>query len=379
MLGQRGRSALLIGLVGDLADRRTFTCVTSARNRQSAEATLQCSGDDYLHPVAPIFRIATVRALIGLIATLGNPAPAFAVENEPATIEMLGTAPLHWLGVEVIASDFDLVERVRQATGLKPGTVLPITDHKLKEACDAVRRELPSTSVQCSPTLGEKIDGLTGALYVVEINNMQRPPLAPPQCNSAATLARDLALLANEWKGTLVRTMIDGDLNTERVNGNKYLDYDSSERHELVERIHATVKSKVADLEVASSSCRHEQRSDALYLMNFTGEPERAISSATHRMVDPDSQVRNAATRLLMTFAAFIPESQVFSIAREACLNTDRNKSLLLLNELRKRGALKFFDLNETCQIQIRHIARTSVANQILQPARQLVESAGTR
>lgn len=336
-------------------------------------------------PSPRYFASRTVRALMGLIATLGNPAPAFAVESEPATIEMLGTAPLHWLGVEVIASDFDLVERVRQATGLKPGTVLPITDHKLKEACDAVRRELPSTSVQCSPTLGEKIDGLTGALYVVEINNMQRPPLAPPQCNSAATLARDLALLANEWKSTLVRTMIDGDLNTERVNGNKYLDYDSSERRELVERIHATVKSKVADLEVASLSCRHEQRSDALYLMNFTGEPERAISSATHRMVDPDSQVRNAATRLLMTFAAFIPESQVFSIAREACLNTiqgaftDRNKSLMLLNELRKRGALRFFDLNETCQIQIQHIARTSIANQILQPARQLVQSAGTR
>ena len=188
-----------------------------------------------------------------------------------------------------------------------------------------------------------------------------------------------------KWESTILRTMVDGDLHTERVNAGKYLDYDSSERHELVERIHATVKSKIPDLEAASSSCSNEHRTDALYLMNFTGDPQRAISSATHRLDDPDSGVRNAAMRLVGTFATFIPQSQVFSLARAACQNTirgdftDRNKSLMLLNKLGKRGAIRFADLDEKCQAQVRNIARTSFATQTGGEARELVEAATQR
>ena len=215
-----------------------------------------------------------------------------------------------------------------------------------------------------------------------QIDVVDRPPLAPPHCNSAATLSPELALLVGEWESTLFRTMVDGDLNAERINAGKYLDYASSERHELVERIHAKVKSKIPDLEAASSSCSNEHRADAVYLMNFTGDPQRAISSATRRLDDPDSGVRNAAMRLVGTFATFIPQSQVFSLAKTACQNTirggftDRNKSLMLLNQLGKRGAIRFADLDEKCQAQIRNIARTSFATQTGGEARALVESA---
>jgi hypothetical protein len=295
------------------------------------------------------------------------------------------TSPLRWLGVEVVTNDFDLVERVRRAAAIEPGTVMPITDSKLKQACDTIRRELPSASIRCSPNVSAKVDGLAEALYIVEINVVDRPPLAPPHCNSAATLSPELALLVDQWESTVLRTMVDGDLNTERVNAGKYLDYDSAERHALVERMHATVKSKIADLEAASSSCSNEHRTDALYLMNFTGDPQRAISSATQRLDDPDSGVRNAAMRLLGTFATFLPQSQVFSIAKTACQNTirgdftDRNKSLLLLNELAHRGALRFADLDEKCQAQIRNIARTSFATQTGMQARELAGSATRR
>ena len=246
----------------------------------------------------------------------------------------LSTVPLRWLGVEVITNDFDLVERVRRAAAIEPGTVMPMTDGKLKQACGTIRRELPSASIQCSPTVSAKVDGLAEALYVVAIDVVDRPPLAPPHCNSSATLSPKLALLVDEWESTMFRTMVDGDLNTERVSAGKYLDYDSSERHKLVERIHATVKSKIPDLEAASSSCSNEHRAEAVYLMNFTGDPQRAISSATQRLDDPDPGVRNAAMRLIGTFATFIPQSQVFSLAKTACRNTirgdftDRNKSL---------------------------------------------------
>jgi hypothetical protein len=318
----------------------------------------------------------------GAVLLTSMMAAALAADVDPATAQMFQTAPLRWVGVEVVTNDVDQVERVRRAAALEPGTVLPVTDSRLQKACDAVRRELPSASIRCVPVFNSKVDGLAQALYVVEVDVAERPQLAPPRCNAAATLEPELARLADEWMDMIARTLLDGDPTAEQVNARNYLDFQSARLHELVERIHATVSSRIPDLEAASSSCSVEQRADAVYLLNFIGDPSRAISIATQRLDDPDPGVRNAAMRLLGSFVAFVPQAQVSTITAAACSNmiagtfTDRNKSLQLLNELRERGALEFGDLGEKCRAQIQDIARTSVASQTGEPARQLVEAA---
>ncbi len=294
---------------------------------------------------------------------------------------MIESAPLRWTGIEIVTNDFDSVQRLREATGLAPGTLLFIKDSRLQQACDAVRRELPGASVHCSPVIGAKVDGYAEGLYIVEINVGERPPLTSPAC-SARKLAPDLAALEDQWMETMLGTMVGGDSNTEHVNGERFLDYDSKVRHQLAERIHALVAPRLRELELASDSCTPESRSDAVYLMNFTGTPERAIRAASMRMNDPDEGVRNAATRLLFSFSSFITKGEVANVVKNACAATlsggfmDRNKSLLVLDRLLHRGLISFRTLDVRCQQQIRGIARTSTAGQTGEPARRLVESA---
>ncbi len=234
---------------------------------------------------------------------------------------MIESAPLRWTGIEIVTNDFDSVQRLREATGLAPGTLLFIKDSRLQQACDAVRRELPGASVHCSPVIGAKVDGYAEGLYIVEINVGERPPLTSPAC-SARKLAPDLAALEDQWMETMLGTMVGGDSNTEHVNGERFLDYDSKVRHQLAERIHALVAPRLRELELASDSCTPESRSDAVYLMNFTGTPERAIRAASMRMNDPDEGVRNAATRLLFSFSSFITKGEVANVVKNACAAT---------------------------------------------------------
>jgi hypothetical protein len=307
-----------------------------------------------------------------------------AAEVSKQVQQMLESTPFRWTGVEIVTNDFDSVERLRHVTGLKPGTVLLLGDPRLKQACDAVRKEKPGASVRCSPVFGPKVDGYVPAQFIVEINVAERAPLVPPRCFSER-LAPELAALTNEWMSTMFATMAGGDANGEHVNASRFLDYDSTARHRLAERVHATVAPRISELERASGSCTPESRADAMYLMNFTGEPARAIRSATPRMVDPDSGVRNAATRLLATFDTFITPNVARTIATQACAETisggftDRNKSLWLLDLMRQHGLISLSSLGVPCQQEIRGIARTSTAAQTGEPAQALVASASHR
>ena len=304
-----------------------------------------------------------------------------AADSPDPMRKMIESAPLRWTGIEIVTKDFDSVPRLRAATGLAPGALLFIKDPRLKQACDAVKLQLPGATVRCSPVIGAKVNGYAEGLFIVEINVGERLALVPPACSSSK-LAPDLAALEDQWMDTLMSTMVNGDANGEHVNAERFLDYDSSVRHQLAQRIHLRVAPRIRELERASAGCEPESRSDALYLMNFTGAPERAIRSAATRMNDPDAGVRNAATRLLFSFNSFIAKGEVANIVKNACAATvsggftDRNKSLLVLAGLQQRGLISFQTLDGSCQQQIRGIARTSAAGQTAEPARQLVESA---
>jgi hypothetical protein len=298
--------------------------------------------------------------------------PVLAQQPRPVDSELV-----RWSTVEIVTNDFNSVEKLREATGITPGSILAMGDPRVRQACDLIKRELPAKSVRCTTLTPAKVNEYVQAELIVEIGNYDelQPPVLP-DCLSKY-LAPDLIALRNEWGRELSVTLGWG--STERVNASHYLDYGPPTLHQLATRIHSTVSSRMEELERATASCNSVSRAYALYLMNFTGFPERVIRSASARMTDPDPDVRNAATRLLGVFNGFILKNQVAGIVKSACATTvsggftDRNKSLVLLDRIRLRGLVSFGALDATCRKQIRNIARTSSAPQTGRAAQALM------
>ena len=113
--------------------------------------------------------------------------------------------------------------------------------------------------------------------------------------------------------------------------------------------------------------------------MSFAGDPKRYRALAAFHMLDDDEGTANAATRFLLTFDDFIEAAVAPRFAATACSTLDggltaRNKSLALLSKLKARRKIAFEQLSAECQLQIRNIARTSRAELIAVPARELIE-----
>src|SRR4030095_16771701 len=106
-------------------------------------------------------------------------------------------------------------------------------------------------------------------------------------------------------------------------------------------KLHAATKDRAHELAFAGTSCDAKQRANSFYLMNFVGDPQRFIPLAGAHINDSDSGAANAATRFLVTFAAFVSRKDIESLAIEACRSVleggfiARNKSLSLLNAWR--------------------------------------------
>jgi hypothetical protein len=284
-------------------------------------------------------------------------------------------APKRWSTIEIVTNDFDSVDRLRKATGIPLGALLPVNDPRIQQACDSIRREVSGKVVHCRQFVGDEVD----AEYLVEIDD-QAPSAAQPHC-SPAQLPPDLAALVDEWARIKSTSKPTGDAPPERVNAEQYLDYNTPERHQLAQRIHSIVRVRTRELEKASNSCTAKSRADAIGFMNYTGSPSRAIKIASAHMDDPDLLVRDVAVRLLGVFNRFIPKNEVAGIVTGACALTfggfaDRNKSIILLDRMRLGGLVSFGTLAAKCQGQIRAIARTSNAIQTGRPAQRLVGSA---
>lgn len=301
---------------------------------------------------------------------------AHAAEEGPAKSR---DTLIRWNAVEVITNDFDSVGRIREVAGLPPGTILDVTDLKLKAVCDAVRKELASSKVVCTNVIGPRTtpEGPPTAWYIVEVNIADREqPMCPLGDGS---LPEDLVRLYESWMGTLTDAIFTGVPVRERVNDKKYLDYDHAELSSLATRLHIATDGRERELEAAASSCDPSLRSTSFYLMNFVGAPQRFVRLAGSHINDPHLGVANAATRFLITFAEFVPKAERPGLATQACRSLQesgflaRNKSLMLLNAWRKSKALSFDQLAPDCQRQVRDIARTSLAEQIALPARELL------
>ncbi|HEV2701469.1 MAG TPA: hypothetical protein VGV09_07550 [Steroidobacteraceae bacterium] len=291
--------------------------------------------------------------------------------------ETADSAPVRWNTIEIVTNDFESVERLRKATGIPLGGLLPKDDPRVGQACDAVRRAAPRKEVSCRELFGSPQNGYAEAEFIVEISDDRRVPQTPIHC-SAGHLSSDLIALRDEWGQA--RSTTPGWGSTEHVNALQYLDYDAPRLHELAARTHFVVSPRARELEKISSSCTADSRADALGFLNFTGAASSAIRVAAAHMGDPDPNVRNAAARLIGVFNGYISKREVAGIVRSACALTyggfvDRNKSLILLDRMRLRGLVRFRDLDLLCQGQIRAIARTSNSIQTGRAAQDLVES----
>jgi hypothetical protein len=284
-----------------------------------------------------------------------------------------------WNGVEVVTNDFDSVSRVREVAGLAPGTVLDVSDSKLQAVCDRVRKAFSTAKVGCTNVTGSRVtpEGPPTAWYIVELNIADREQPVCPWGDES--LPEDLMWLYQSWLRTLSDTLFAGVPVREHVNAKKYLDYEHTELASFADRLHIATEGREREIEAAASSCEPSLRTAGFYLMNFAGDPQRFVRLAGSHINDPHAGAANAATRFLVTFADFIPDTERPGLAAQACRSlreggfTARNKSLMLLNAWRKSRTLSFDQLAPDCQRQVRDIARTSLSEQIAVPARELV------
>jgi len=128
-------------------------------------------------------------------------------------------APERWSTIEIVTNDFDSVDRLRKATGIPLGALLPINDLRVQQACDSIRREVPGKVVHCRQFVGDDVD----AEYLVEIDEQVPAGAAPPHC-SPTHLAADLVSLNDELGQIKSTSKPTDDGPPERVNAERYLD-----------------------------------------------------------------------------------------------------------------------------------------------------------
>ena len=285
----------------------------------------------------------------------------------------LTNTPVLWKGVEVVTNDFDSIDRIRGATPLAANSVLTPSDPKLRIACDAVRNRFPASRVECSHALEAAKSDRPEGWFVVEVDIAPRTAL---RCLPGARLDPRLVALSQQWLTAVER--IAPTVASQRVNTRNYLDYENAELNVIAARLYAVTKDRTLEVEAGAVSCSPLERMHSLYLMNFTGDPQRFVTMASVHVNDDHGGAADAAAQFLATFPEFIEAQDVPHVANEACKGVldggfaARRRSILLLTELQESGAVPFPQLSAECQQQLRNIARTSVAL----PAKRLVGEA---
>jgi hypothetical protein len=296
---------------------------------------------------------------------------ASAAHGDEATL-------MSWDGVEVVTNDFDIIGRVREAARLPPRTLLDFTDPTFPTVCKRVQEELASSKVVCANLIGARLTpaGPYTAVYIVEVDIADRQP---PVCPTGDSLPEAL-IWASASEQHARGDLLDGSVVREFVNDENYLDYDDAGLSAYAARVHVATQLYKDELAAAVGSCDPSLRMSAFDLLRFVGEPQRFIGLAGAHINDWHLGVEQAANRFLVTFAEFVPATQMPALANEACKGLReggffvRSNSVRLLNLWRKRKQLSFSQIAPECQRQVREIAHTSIATQIAVPARELVD-----
>jgi len=305
------------------------------------------------------------RVLSGVVFTVVAAVAGGAEQDDP------GAAPILWKGVEVVTNDFDSIERIRGATPLPANSLLTVSDPKLRVACDAVRNRFPSSRIECSHAIEPAKSGRPEAWFVVEVD---MPATASLRCLPGARLDPRLVALSQQWLSAAAKPESSGEA-TGFVNDRNYFDYEEVRLRAIAATLHTATRDRTVEVEAGAVSCNPLERMHSLYLMGFTGDPQRFVTMAAVHVNDEHAGAANAAARFLTTFAEFIDVQDVPHVANEVCKGVlegnfaARKRSIGMLSQLQETGALPFAQLPSRCQQQLRNIARTSVAL----PAKELV------
>ncbi|NHZ43260.1 hypothetical protein [Massilia aquatica] len=285
-----------------------------------------------------------------------------------------------WTGVDVVTNDVGITEQVRALTGIAPGEAIPMNSPRLPMACARVRAVFPRPKVVCSAIMMEG----ARALYVVQLDSGQpsrdartasaRPPCAAPATN--ARFKRLVALIASDARaiGERPATAHSGEF----VNGQGFLDARPDTVHRQRVAYFRRASGLQQEIEQAAQSCHPATRADGIHLMNYIGQPGKAVRLALAAVNDRDARVRNVAMRLLSSFHRWIPPARTAQLMSDACAALrvetffDRNKALMLLHDLLRSDAALASQVTPPCRADIAGIALHSDSAQIGMPAKAL-------
>lgn len=279
-------------------------------------------------------------------------------------------AVLKWVGVEVVTKDFSSVGKIRELTKITPGMTAAITNPALPQACRNIREAYPLEAVNCQAI---SMEGGT-ALYAVEISSKNISVNQNTfRCNKNSFLPKRLKNLeAHSFQ------IFDNYLKkpnsiaaNDIINNRNALDSTEPELSTQLNKISIELQDQIDALRKGVSSCKSEDRAAAIQLFNYSGKPTLATEIATNMMLDPDSHVRNNATRLLSVFAKFIPSHKHAQLMINACKLidrpsfTDRNKGLALIAQLSKENNWDNTIVPQACLNTIKEIQRVSISEQL--------------
>ena len=149
------------------------------------------------------------------------------------------------------------------------------------------------------------------------------------------------------------------------------MDYRNSELHKFALALHLEISLHISTIDNQVASCISDERENVINLLNFLGDPNRAIRIAETYLADEDASVRNSAFRLLASFSKYINVRSSQHLLNLACSNlrnttfTDRNKSLALISELFTKKNLAANSVSTQCTKLIRKSADHNVSGQI--------------
>ncbi|MEB0140576.1 MULTISPECIES: hypothetical protein [unclassified Undibacterium] len=253
---------------------------------------------------------------------------------------------LKWVDIEVITNQFDQINEVKKVSGLRPGFTAALSDPLLRSACNRIRTKYKTAKINCR---GISMEGAS-ALYVVEISDLENSDSIPDRyCSEVKVLPPESVILLENWKLTLEKQLASPESGpiSEYINDNHFLDYRHSELHEFALALYREISLHMSRIDNQVASCISEERENVINLLNFLGDPNRAIRIAETYLADEDASVRNSAFRLLASFSKYITVRSSQHLLDLACNNlrnttfTDRNKSLVLISELLTKKTLQ--------------------------------------
>jgi hypothetical protein len=246
---------------------------------------------------------------------------------------------VEWLGVEVVTDRPALAQEIRGKIPLPANAILDFPgDPRYEQWCDTVRSSYTEAETSCAPILMEGAK----AYYVVQVEFAAKRPAKPTCDEKAPKLPTPLRAMSDRFmqllQASLMKAPSAAAAHQEYVNDEGFLDYADAGLHEFANSAHHEIRSHLRDVVASTKVCDAADRSAAVQLMNWSGDPSANIRIGAAGILDPDEGVRNSSTRLVGVFLGKAKDSSsVEPLVRTLCTQlgytsfSDRNKAVNVL------------------------------------------------